>query len=112
MTNQEKLATLKDYELAEVIVLLALHTDCIQHRSGASENLDAIDSAEDTAELIINWLNGTYDEEKGFGFYPGELVFLKPENMQQFDYLEGSKKTILEVVGEFNDDEEELEECL
>lgn len=104
MTNKEKLQQLKDYELAEIIAMLNLHVDEIQHASSARYELDAFDLNEDAIGIIISWLNSPYDEEKGFEFYCSyektKRVYLKSENLETFDYLHGTVDSIDSLTNE------------
>lgn len=89
MTNFEKLKELQEYEVAQIIDAIPYHVMEVQQATGADENLDAVDSQEDTIEIITSWLKDSYDEEKGFKLYlKGSVFYLTSENLEHFSYLE------------------------
>ena len=62
-TNFEKLKELKNWELAQIIDLIAMHVD-----AAIPAYPDAQVSGYDYQREYLKWLNQSYDEEKGFKF--------------------------------------------
>lgn len=92
MTNQQKLKSLKDYELSQVISALKMHVESIQYQNGSFDYLDAFDLHDEELEIIISWLNQKYDPKVGFKFKEceGKDFYLTKDKLYNYSYLENS----------------------
>lgn len=99
MNNIEKLRELKDYQLIRVLDLLSTHVYETQERSGALDNLDAIDLHEDSESIQISWLNSEYSERVGFRFLtPNGLYFAKPEDIKPPYWFDPKDEEQIEIM--------------
>lgn len=79
-TNFEKLKELKNWELAQVLDLIALHVD-----AAVPAYPDAQVQSFDYQREQLKWLNQPYDEEKGFKFIlddEGEVTYVTLQDMK------------------------------
>ena len=90
-TNFEKLKELKEFEVAQIIILLPMHVQTIQQATGADVNLDAIDLMEDAIEILTSWLKDECDERKGFKMYlSSRAEYITSVELSHYNYLEDS----------------------